>query len=213
MLVSISTMPAGKDYLKYVKDVQNFADFMHLDVCDGVYNKTTCFSKECAVDINSNSTIPMDCHLMTKNPKQFAELYLKSGANIITAHIEAFESDNEVEEYIDFVKANNALVGLSLEPKTSLDKIKPFLSKLDIVLVMSVQTGECGQEFDMSILPKVEELKVIRNQQKLSFKIEVDGGITDQTSKLAKACGADIVVSGSYVFKSQNKQLAIESIR
>ena len=213
MLVSISTMPAGKDYLKLVKDVQNFADFMHLDVCDGEYNQTTCFSDEWAKDINANSTIPLDCHLMTKKPKQFAELYLKSGANIITAHIEAFESDNEIEEYIDFVKANNALVGLSLEPKTPIERLMPFLSKLDIALVMSVQTGASGQKFDTSILSKLETLNKLKDQKDYHFKIQVDGGITDQTAKLVKDYGVDIVVSGSYVFKSQDRRTAIDSIR
>ncbi len=213
MLVSVSTMPAGNNYLKYVKEIENFTDFMHLDVCDGVYNQTKCFSVEFAKEINRNSTIPLDCHLMTKNAINFAEDYIKAGANIVTAQIESFETKNEVLKYINFVHDRNALCGLSLEIETKLDEILQYLKYLDIILIMSVKTGKSGQKFDESVILKIKKLAELRQKNKLDFKIEVDGGITEKEAIILKNFGVDIVVSGNFVFSSQNKKDAINLLK
>ena len=213
MLISISTMPAGKEYLEYTKKVQEFTDFMHLDICDGVYNSTKCFLPEYAGQINDYTTIPLDCHLMTKTPLKYAKEYIKAGANIVTAQIEAFETEKEIKEYIKYVKSNNALVGLAVEPKTDIKRILPYISLLDIVLVMSVKTGASGQKFDNTILSKIEFLKTYKTNLNYNFKIEVDGGITDKTISLVKQAGADIIVSGSYVFNAQNTSESISKLK
>lgn len=213
MLVSISTMPAGENLIEYVKRVENYADFMHLDVCDGIYNETTCFLPKYAEIINQNSTIPMDCHLMTKNPLTQAKNYVLAGANIITAQVEAFNSKDEINEYIDFVKSHNTLVGLSIEPETSIDKVLDYVSKIDVLLLMSVKTGKSGQNFNEVVIDKIYALKQFREQNGYGFKIEVDGGINDKTVGLVKKAGADIVVSGNFVYKSSNIQGAINQLK
>lgn len=206
-------MPAGDDYLKYTKQVEQYADFMHLDVCDGKYNGTKCFLPEYAKDINSHSTIMLDCHLMTLNPLFQARDYVKSGANIITAQVEAFNSKKEIFDFVDYVTSNNALVGLSIEPNTPVSSIFDLLPMLNTVLIMSVQTGQSGQQFNEIAVEKVRELAKVRSQENLNFKIEVDGGINQQTAKLVKDAGADIVVSGNYIFASSNKEQCIKSLR
>ena len=213
MIISISTMPAGKEYLQYMFKVQEFADFMHLDVCDGEYNSTRCFLPEYAKEINSHSTIPLDCHLMTKKPLHYAKLYAACSVNILTAQLEAFGTEKEVDEFISFVKSKNILVGLALEPKTDIKRVLPYLSKLDIVLVMSVQTGKSGQEFQKTVLSKIEYLANLKASFGYNYKIEVDGGITDKTASLVKQKGAEIIVSGSYVYNSNNVKNAIKSLR
>lgn len=213
MLVSISTMPAGENYLEYVKRVENYADFMHLDVCDGVYNETTCFSPNFAKVINQNSTIPLDCHLMTKSPLAQAENYILAGANIITAQIEAFNSSAEIEEYIKYIKAHNALVGLSIEPETTIDSVLDYVSKIDVLLLMSVKTGKSGQSFNDAVVNKIYCLKKLKEQNDYKFKIEVDGGINGETVSLVKRAGADIVVSGNFVYKSSNVEYAINQLK
>jgi ribulose-phosphate 3-epimerase len=213
MLVSISTMPAKSNFLNYTKSVQNYADFMHLDVCDGQYNTTTCFCPNCAKKINDNSTMFLDCHLMTKNPLNFAKQYLQSGANLISAQIEAFDKKQDILDYILYVHSHNALVGLAIEPQTDVSAVLPYLPNLDVVLVMAVTTGSSGQQFNNIALKKIEWLSQYKKQHNLNYKIEVDGGITDKTAKLVKQSGADIVVSGSFVFNSQNKQQAIQSLK
>ena len=213
MLVSVSTMPAGEKYFEYTKQVESFADFMHLDVCDGEYNKNTCFNVDWAKKINDFSTIPLDCHLMVKHAIDYAEKYIKAGVNIITAQIESFDSVEEIRAFISFVQTHNALVGLSLEPETSISTIKPFLSNIDIAMVMSVKTGASGQEFNTSAIQKIKQLYSIKTQNNLTFKIEVDGGITNQTANIVKLAGADIVVSGKFVFDAQDKQKTIQSLK
>ena len=216
MFVSVSTMPAGDDVenvKKYAKEIENFADFLHCDICDGEYNQTTCFSPKIAVEINKISTVPLDCHLMTKNAVFWANKYIKSGANIVTAQVESFVNSGHILEFIDFVKSNKTLVGLAIEPNTEIDKIFPYIERLDLVLIMSVQTGKSGQKFDKNVIKKVEYLSNLKKDKKNNFLIEIDGGINEQTSKLVKVAGADIVVSGNFVYGSNNKKQTINLLK
>ena len=213
MLTSISTMPAGKEYLQYTFKVQDFADFMHLDVCDGEYNATRCFLPEYAKEINAHSTIPLDCHLMTKKTLDHAKIYADCGVNIITAQTEAFGTEKEIDEFISFAKSKSILVGLSLEPKTDIKRVLPYLNQLDIVLIMSVQTGKSGQEFQKTVLSKIEYLANLKASFGYTYKIEVDGGINDKTIADVKIAGAEIVVSGSYVYNAKNVKDAIDGLK
>lgn len=216
MFVSVSTMPAGdniEDLKKYVKQIEKFADFLHCDICDGEYNQSKCFLPQMASEINKITTLPLDCHLMTKNALERAKEYIKNGANFVTAQYEGFESEKQVFEYIDFAKSKGALVGLAIEPETEIKQILPYIERLDIILVMSVKTGASGQKFDQTVLSKIELLSNLKKQQNHDFLIEVDGGINDQTAKLVKDAGADIVVSGNFVFNNSNKSRAIELLK
>ncbi|HBB44505.1 MAG TPA: ribulose-phosphate 3-epimerase [Clostridiales bacterium] len=212
MRVSVSSMPAGENIVEYVKQIDNFADFLHCDVCDGHYNSTMCFSPDLAKAVNDISTIPLDVHLMTKNAQRYAEQYIKSGANIVTAQVESFRGEDEIWDYIKFVK-QKALVGLSLEPETSIEKILPFIKHLDVVLVMSVKTGKSGQKFDESVFDKIKLLSDLRNKLHFKYKIEVDGGVNDIRASALKPLGVDIVVSGNYVFNAKDRKHAIENLR
>ena len=213
MKTSISMMPAGEKYLEFIKQIEKFADFAHLDVCDGEYNATKCFMPEYAKNINQNTTLPLDCHLMTKNALQYAKQYILAGVNIVSAQLESFESENEAKEYIDYVKSHNTLVGLAIEPKTEVQKLVPYLPLLDIALIMSVPTGKSGQEFDDCVFEKIKFLKDYRSKNNLGFKIEVDGGINDKIAPKLKDCGADMVVSGNYVYLAQDKEKLINNLK
>ena len=209
MLVSVSTMPVGDDIEKlkrYVKQIEQVADFLHCDICDGEYNQTKCFSAEIAKEINKMTTLPLDCHLMTKNAIQQAKKYIECGANIISAQIESFDGQDQILKYIDDVKNKKTMVGLAIEPETEIEAILPYLDKIDVVLVMSVKTGASGQKFNQSVLSKIEHLSKLKKQQKYNFLIEVDGGIDDQTIKLVKELGVDIVVSGNYIYNSTARE-------
>ena len=213
MKTSISMMPAGDKYLAFIKQIEKFADFAHLDICDGEYNTTKCFLPEYAQNINQNTTLPLDCHLMTKNALQYAKEYICAGANIVSAQLESFETEKEVKEYVDYVKSHNALAGLAIEPKTKVQKFLPYLKDIDIVLLMSVPTGKSGQKFDECVFEKIEFLKDYKSKNKLNFKIEVDGGINDIIAPKLKDCGVDIVVSGNYVYLLKDKEQAIELLK
>lgn len=213
MLVSVSSMPAGKNYMEYVKQIESFADFFHLDVCDGIYNETKCFSPAFAKEINSNSTLPLDCHLMTKNALKFAKEYIDARVNILTCQIESFENESQILEYINYVKHGNTLCGLSLEPQTPISRILPYLEKLDVVLLMSVKTGKRGQKFENAVFEKIQQLATLRQEKNLKYKIEVDGGIDNEIAQKIKEFGVDIVVSGSFVFNSTNKKESVDLLK
>lgn len=213
MLVSVSTMPAEDNLKDYLLQIKDYADFLHCDVCDGKYNNAVYFSPQKASEINAISTLPLDVHLMTKDVLKNAKQYIKAGANIVTAQTESFADESRVFDFVNFVKSHKTLVGLSIEPNTSVDKLLPFLSSLDVVLVMAVQTGKSGQKFDALVLDKIEQLNALKTKNNYHFKIEVDGGIDDKVAKILKDKGADIVVSGSYVFKSPDKLVAINNLK
>lgn len=211
MFVSVSTMPAGNKLFEYIKEIENFADFLHCDVCDGKYNQSVCFDAETATQINSKTTLPLDVHLMTQNVLEQTQKYIKAGANIITAQIESFNSETQVLEFIKLCNKNNVLVGLSLEPSTPVQKIKKYLPNIDVVLVMAVQTGKSGQNFQDIAIEKIKYLSNLKSKH--NFKIQVDGGIDSSTAKVVSSLGADMVVSGSYVFSSKNKKQAIDILK
>lgn len=211
MFVSVSTMPAGKNAKDYALQIDDFADFLHCDVCDGLYNSTICFSPEMAKEINDNTTIPLDVHLMTKNLVKNAKKFIQSGANIVTAQFESFENADDVKAFIDCVKKEKTLVGLAIEPETEIDQILPYLPDLDVVLLMSVNTGKSGQKFNDIVLEKIDKLNALKKE--CNFKIEVDGGIDGKIAMLLKDKGVDMVVSGSYVYNQTDKKYAIDCLR
>lgn len=211
MFVSVSTMPA-KDVLSYAKQIESFADFLHCDICDGMYNNSKYFSPEILYKINQSTTLPLDCHLMTKNNLENAKVYLQNGANIVTCQIESFDTSSQIFEFIKMVHNGKALVGLSLEPETEVKQILPYLDSLDLVLIMSVKTGKSGKKFDESVLQKIEYLYNLKKSLNKKFLIEVDGGISDKNIALLNGM-ADIVVSGSYVYNASNKKEAIDALK
>lgn len=216
MRVSVSTMPVGDDIeklKKYVKEIEFFADFLHCDICDGKYNQTKCFSPQMACEINKITTLPLDCHLMTKNAIERAKEYIKSGANFVTAQLESFDSQTEILNFIDYTKKHKSLAGLAIEPETEIEQILPFVEQLDIILVMSVKTGASGQKFDENVLSKIEYLSNVKKHKNCNFLIEVDGGINDKNIKDISLLGADIVVSGNHIYNAVNKKDAIDFLK
>lgn len=213
--VSVSLDPV-KDYTKtvdYAKSLQGYADLLHCDIMDGQFVERSTFNHVVVNDINQTCLTMLDVHLMCKEPLKMLEDYLKAGANIVTVHYEAFEDKNDIVEAFDKIKEFNALVGLSIKPQTPVKDIKMFLHDLDIVLIMSVEPGLSGQSFLPEALEKIKDLDNIRKQNNYNFKIEVDGGIDEATAKDCLNAGADILVSGSYIYKANNKIDAIKSLK
>lgn len=213
--VSVSLDPV-KDYSKivdYANKLQGHADMLHCDVMDGKFVERTTFDANLVKNINKNSLSMLDVHLMCKEPLDMIDDYLFAGANIITVHYEAFEDRDKIIKAFEKIKNANALAGISLKPKTSVKDIKMFLHDVDVVLVMSVEPGLSGQQFMSEALKKIEELDLIRKQNNFKYKIEVDGGIDNITAKDCINAGADILVSGSYIYNSKNKTEAIKSLK
>ncbi len=177
------------------------ADMIHVDVMDGHFVPNLTIGPPVIKALKKQSSMIFDVHLMISPVHKYIEAYSDAGADIITIHPEA---TNNLELSILKIKELKKKVGVSLNPETKIDTILKFLDKIDLVLVMSVNPGFGGQKFMPEVLTKIEELKKIQKEKKLDFDIEIDGGINFDNSKTAIKAGANILVSGTTIFKSNN---------
>lgn len=213
--ISVSTDPLSdfQSIIDYAKLLQGKADMLHCDVMDGKFVEKQTFDYSLIKSINASSLIMLDVHLMTAEPEATLEKYIKAGANILTVHYEAFSNKAQLIKAMQLIKSKNCLAGLSFKPETTVKEISNFLYYADIVLVMGVQPGASGQSMLPQTFDKVKSLANFRQANKLTFKIEVDGGVNEQNAKLLSEMGADILVSGSYVFKAEDKEKAIKKLK
>ena len=177
------------------------ADMIHVDVMDGHFVPNLTMGPPVIKALRKHTKLPFDVHLMISPVHKYIKDYADAGADIITIHPEA--TDN-LEESIKHIKNLGKKVGISLNPNTETNIIKKFLAEINLVLIMSVHPGFGGQKFIPEVLVKIKELKKIKDQQNLNFDIEVDGGINFDNSKLVIDAGANILVSGTTIFKNNN---------
>ena len=177
------------------------ADMIHVDVMDGHFVPNLTVGPPVIKALRKQCSIKFDVHLMISPVHKYIEAYADAGADIITIHPEATEN---LEESISKIKSLNKKVGVSLNPESKLDLITNYLEKIDLVLIMSVNPGFGGQKFMPEVLDKVKQLKEIKSKKNMNFDIEIDGGINFDNCQSAIEAGANILVSGTTVFKSNN---------
>ena len=184
--------------------------YLHLDVMDGVFVKNISFGIPVIASIRKVCDIFFDAHLMIVNPIRYIREFALAGSDSITFHYEACDNSREISETIDLIKSYDKKCAISIKPDTPVDVLPPYLDKLDMVLVMSVEPGFGGQPFINKCMDKIRELNKIRSENNYNFIIEVDGGVNFENAKEIKDSGADIIVAGSSVFKSDNVRETIE---
>ena len=177
------------------------ADMIHVDVMDGHFVPNLTIGPPVIKALKKHTSMIFDVHLMISPVHKYIEAYSDAGADIITIHPEATE---DLKSSIFKIKELKKKVGISLNPKTKTDVILSLLNQIDLVLIMSVNPGFAGQKFMPEILPKIKELKNIREKKNLNFDIEIDGGINFDNSRKVIEAGANILVSGTTIFKSNN---------
>ena len=177
------------------------ADMIHVDVMDGHFVPNLTIGPPVIKALKKQSSMIFDVHLMISPVHKYIEAYSDAGADIITIHPEATD---DLNSSILKIKELNKKVGVSLNPETKIDTIIEHLKKIDLVLIMSVNPGFGGQKFMPEVLEKVKKLSDIKEKQELNFDIEIDGGINFDNSKTAIEAGANILVSGTTIFKSNN---------
>ena len=177
------------------------ADLIHVDVMDGHFVPNLTIGPPVIKALKKNCSIKFDVHLMISPVHKYIEAYSEAGADIITIHPETTEN---LQDSIIKIKELKKKVGLSLNPETKVDVIKNYLDQIDLVLIMSVNPGFGGQKFMPEVLEKIRELKKIQKEKNLNFDIEIDGGINFDNCKDAIDAGANILVSGTTIFKSNN---------
>ena len=203
--IQISPSILSADFSQLGKEIKRLedsgADMIHVDVMDGHFVPNLTIGPPVIKALKKHSSILFDVHLMIAPVHKYIEAYSDAGADIITIHPEATD---DLEASISKIKKLNKKVGVSLNPETKIDIILNVLDQIDLVLVMSVNPGFGGQKFMPEVLNKIKELKKIQNAKKLNFDIEIDGGINFDNCKDAIEAGANILVSGTTIFKSNN---------
>ena len=210
---STDPVPNEEELLSYVKKLNNIADFVHCDVMSKNFVGHDTIDYKIVKKIYLKTLLPLDVHLMVNEPLHLVEKYIDAGAQIVTVHYEAFKNKKNLDKCLKLISKKGAIAGLALNPDTDVAEIMPYLANADLVLVMSVFPGYSGQRFKESTYTKIKKLKQIRDDYGARFKIEVDGGIVPEISKRLKTLGADIVVSGNYVFNSEDRAKAIDELK
>ena len=206
--IQVSPSILSADFSKLGDDIkrleQSGADMIHVDVMDGHFVPNLTIGPPVIKSLRKYTKLPFDVHLMINPVHKYIKDYSEAGADIITFHPEATE---DILETINLIKSLNKKVGISLNPNTNIKAAEKHLDKIDLILIMSVHPGFGGQKFIEDVVQKIRDLEKIRNEKKLNFKIEIDGGINFETSKIAVDAGVDILVSGTTVFKENNGDL------
>ncbi|MBC7743264.1 MAG: ribulose-phosphate 3-epimerase [Bdellovibrionaceae bacterium] len=190
------------------------ADWLHVDVMDGNFVPNLTLGMPIIKSLKPHATIPLDVHLMIERPERYIESFIEAGANYLTLHVEATDV---LKESLKKIRALGCKPGVTLRPGTELEKIKPFLSLVDLVLVMTVEPGFGGQSFKQEQVEKIRKLAKWRAEGLGNYLIEVDGGVAPGTASICIKAGADVLVAGSAVFKGEksvnNYQKNIQAIR
>ena len=212
LIAAPSILSADLGYMeREIQECKNEgATYLHYDIMDGHFVPNITFGPD-FIKRFSKEGLFNDVHLMIDDPIKYAQKCIKYGADLITFHFEAVSDPIEAQELIRQMSPN-VKVGLSIKPRTPVEKIIPFLNHFDLVLIMSVEPGFGGQKFIPSSAEKIKKLRKYINEKKLNTLLEVDGGINADTVEIVREAGVDIVVAGSYIFKSESKREAIRKI-
>ena len=205
MIISPSVL--SLDYSKFTEQVEELnssdAKWIHFDVMDGHFVPNLTFGPDILKGFKKACPLFRDVHLMVEDPKTYAPIFIQNGADLVTFHTEALDNDlSRIQGLLDEIHNLGAKVGIVVKPNTAIEPFESVLKSCDLVLVMSVEPGFGGQKFMADMLKKVEWLKEKREELNLSYRIEIDGGINQDTYKSALDAGCDTLVAGSYVFKN-----------
>ena len=179
------------------------ATYLHIDVMDGMFVPSISFGMPVIASIRKNSKLVFDVHLMIEEPLRYIEEFAKCGADIITFHLEA--AKERTEETIDKIHDFGCKAGLSIKPGTPVSEIEPYLKKVEMILIMTVEPGFGGQKYISACTEKIQETRALAEKYGLAMDIQVDGGINEETASIVKTAGANVLVAGSSVFKGDSR--------
>ena len=214
-LISISSEPAKtlSDIVQYETLMRGSADFFHCDVMKQPFVNRDLFDFSVLKEFSKTAKIPLDIHLMTENLKEKYEEFFQLQPHFLTVHFEAFENKDELKDLLQSIRKNNIKAGLSIKMETPISKVQEFFPFIDLLLIMSVEIGKSGQKFNEKTYDKIKEAKQLFAKTNHKILIEVDGGVNEENASKLFDCGADILVSGSFVYHAENKVEAVKQLK
>ena len=212
--IKISPSILSADYASLKSEIEKVknggADMLHVDVMDGHFVPNISIGPPVVKSIRKATDMFLDCHLMISNPYDYIDAFASSGADLIAFHV---ESNSDIEKTIEKITSAGVLPALVVKPGTPAESVFPYLSKIAMVLVMTVEPGFGGQSFMEDMLPKIKAIREKADEVNPELMIQVDGGIVPVTAKKCIDAGADVLVSGSYIFGASDTEGAISSLR
>lgn len=213
-MIKVAPSILSADFTNLKKEIEKVeqagADYLHVDIMDGMFVPNISFGQGIVKTIKSVASIPLDVHLMIEKPERYIEEFVQAGADIITVHEEATVHLNRT---LQKIKDCGIKAAVSINPSTPIENIENVLYMVDMVLIMSINPGFSGQKFIENTTDKIKKLKNIINENNYNIDIEIDGGINETTAKTVVDAGADVLVAGSYVYGSDDVKKAIQTLK